>query len=483
MPIKAKTLDSLVAQGMKDFKIPGVALGIIKENKTIWAKGYGISALGSTEQVDNKTLFLVGSNTKAFTATLAAQLEEEGHISLDKPILEYMPEFKMYDNWVTKRINIRDMLSHKSGLGSFQGDFSQWNSTLSRTQLVEKLAKIKPMFTLRTQFGYCNYCYVAVGEALESVMGSSWDEQLKKRFFLPLEMNASFTETSEIIFKDNASKAHTLVDGKIQKIDYPNIKSVSAAGSMVSNLDDMLKWARVQLDSGRYMGKQIISKETILKTWTPETIISFSQPTILPVNAKFYGLGFLLADFNNEKYIYHGGGTDGFISELSLLPAKQLAIVVLTNSDQSGDFIQALKYTLLSAFTKPTKNNYYEHYFERFKTSQKNQTDRIAKEKKKITREVDFAFEEYTGEYHNAVYGDISISLNKGELTISFSAHPTFKTVLKPQGGHNFLAEHSYVHWGTHQARFNLDKKNKVFELTFGVNDFIEPYTYTFSKK
>ncbi|GAB5476166.1 MAG: serine hydrolase [Maribacter sp.] len=480
----AKELDTFIEKGLEQWDIPGLAIGIVKDGKLIKAKGYGVKEWEKQQKVDINTLFLIGSNTKGFTGILAALLEHEGKLDLDKPVIAYLPWFRMYDPNVTALISTKDMLAHRSGLGTFQGDFVQWNSTLTRKEAIKKMSLMPPKLSFRNEFGYCNYCYIVTGEVLEAVEGKSWERQIQERFFGPLGMNRSLTKATAITTAENTARAHTYYNDTLSKIPIPSIDAVSAAGSMASSVNDLAKWATMLLDNGKFDGQQVVPEKVLQKVWYPETIRSVQKKEHIPSTYNHYGLGFILADYDEALQVYHGGGTDGFISEVSLLPKENLGIIILTNTDASGLFNQAIKYQILAAYTGQPAYDYNAHYLKLHQEERQTEADRIQREWAATLgeRQPELPLERYTGTYYNKVYGDIEIKEENGKLTVHFSNHPEKIGVLAPKGTNAFLTRFNYPGWGIQPTSFEV-AKGKVTAFEMGVSPFIEHNRYVFTKK
>ena len=191
------SLEKYIETGMKDWQIPGVAVAIIKDGKTVLMKGYGTKEMGKTDKIDENTLFMIGSNTKAYTATSLAILENEKKLSLDDKIIKWLPDFKLYDACATQMATIRDMLCHRSGLETFQGDFTYWESNLTRKEVMQKFGKNKPAYDFRTRYGYCNAGFLTAGEVLSVASGRTWEDNIRERIFLPLKMTRSLALSAE----------------------------------------------------------------------------------------------------------------------------------------------------------------------------------------------------------------------------------------------------------------------------------------------
>ncbi|HUP12640.1 MAG TPA: serine hydrolase domain-containing protein, partial [Niastella sp.] len=236
------SLDAYVQKALADWQIPGVAVCVVKDGKIIVMKGYGVKELGTNKKVDENTLFMIGSNTKAFTGTALAMLAADKKISLDSPVIKYLPDFKLYDPWVTKQANVRDLLCHRLGFETFQGDFMYFDSDLTTAQVREKLGKVKPMYSFRSQWGYTNAAFMTAGEIIPKVSGQDWAQFMKEKIFTPLEMTNTLALTKDITSATNKAAAHTVAQGILKKIPYGRIDNLAPAGSISSSITDMSHW-------------------------------------------------------------------------------------------------------------------------------------------------------------------------------------------------------------------------------------------------
>ena len=242
--------DAYVARVLKEFQVPGIAVAIVKDGKVVLAKGYGVRKLGESAPVDAHTLFGIASNTKAFTSAALAMLVDEGKITWDDPVIKYIPAFQLYDPYVTREMTIRDLLTHRSGLGLGAGDLLWWPPTdYSRDEIIRRFRYVKPATSFRSRYAYDNVLYMVAGQIIPAVTGKSWDEFIRERIFKPIGMSESNTSVSAFRPGDNIAIPHAPVDGRIEAIKYINLDNVGPAGAINSNVTDLAKWVIVQLEA------------------------------------------------------------------------------------------------------------------------------------------------------------------------------------------------------------------------------------------
>ena len=236
------SLDQYIQKGMTDWQIPGLAISIVKDGKVIYSKGFGERNMVTHAPVTEHTLFMIASNSKLFTGTAIAQLEYNKRLSLNDKITRYFPDFKMYDSLITKQVTIRDMLSHRVGTKTFQGDFTFWNGKISRKEIMQKMRLLQPTGVFRQDFGYCNSCYLTAGEIIPVVTGKPWEVYVYDSLLMPLGMKNTHTLVTGMNQRPNVAKPYTTAfTGKITELPYDQVDNLGPAGSMVSSVHDLSK--------------------------------------------------------------------------------------------------------------------------------------------------------------------------------------------------------------------------------------------------
>ena len=272
---------------MKDWNLPGLAVVIVKDGKVVWMKGYGVRDIETKKPVDDNTLFMIASNTKLFTASSLALLETQKKISLNDPITKYFPSYRLYDSTSTKLVTVRDMLSHHIGTKTFEGDFTFWNTALGRDEIMWRMRYLKPPFHFRQEFGYCNSCFLTAGQVIQVVTGNTWEQFVQTNFLTPLAMDQTRILSTGISDQPNVASPYTTsYSDHLNRVPYDNWNNLAPAASIVSNVNDLSHWLLMQLDSGRYKGKEIISWETIQKTRMANTWIYSAKLKKYPTHFK-----------------------------------------------------------------------------------------------------------------------------------------------------------------------------------------------------
>lgn len=473
------SLDKYIEREMKRWNIPGSAIAIVKDGKVAAMKGYGIRETGKTDKVDENTLFQIASNSKAFTATSLALLHHQKRLSLDDEITKWIPDFKLYDELASKEVTIKDMLCHRIGFQTFQSDLLNWNCNLSRKELITNMRNVKPVYSFRAQYGYCNSGFLAAGEIIPAVTDTSWDDFLNYNFFIPLKMNRSSTTYKTIIADNNACKPYTIVDDKLVLLPYANVDNLGPAASINSCVRDLANWLMMQLDSGRFEGKRIFPFEALQMTRASNMVVADMNPK-LGSNFQLYGLGWFLLDYNGKKIIRHDGGADGFVTTTCFVPTLNLGIAVLTNTD-ANSFYAALRTQIIDAYLNLTYSNHSERVFKAVNANTKLENAEISKMRELVSKKHKsrMKYEDYAGKYKNEVYGEIEIKNLHGNLTVYFSHHTFLTGKLEPMGENDFLCTYSVATYGIKKINFNV-KESKVKSVIIRVNDFVDMMEYEF---
>ena len=466
-------LDAYFEKALSDWNVPGMAIGIVKDNKLIMAEGYGIRQLGLKHKVDENTVFPIASNTKAFTAATLAFLVAEGKVDWDDKVRKHLPYFELYNPYVSNNMTIRDLLSHRSGLKTFSGDLIWYGTTYSREEVVKRAKFLKPEFGFREYFGYQNIMFIAAGEIVSAVSGKTWDEYLNEKIFDPLNMTSSVTSTSYFDRMDNVAMPHTERDDKVVSIPHSNWDNIGGAGAINSNVLDMANWLKFQLNRGSFEGKELIPAGILTETWKPHTlqgVSTFSRQLWPTTHFKAYALGWGTSDYHGRKIISHSGGYDGIISYSCIVPEENLGFVILTNKNSS--LYYPLYYKILDSFLSDDDTDWSAKFLE---FNQRNnagkEQGKNAKEEARVKgTETSLKLEDYCGTYGGKVYGNVEVKLIEDHLEVYFIPSPIFTGKLNHYHFDTFtikLKDVPSLPEGT--ARFILDEKGKPQQLVIDI--------------
>lgn len=474
------SLDNYINRALTNWRIPGAAVCIVKDGRIILRKGYGIKELGQNAKTDENTLFMIGSNTKAFTATALATLQAERKLSLDDKVTRYLPDFKLENKGATDMATLRDLLCHRLGFETFQGDFTYWSSNLSRREIVEKMSHVKAVYPFRSKWGYTNAAYLTAGEVIQKVTNKPWETYIKETLLAPLGMSSTITLAKDLSISFNKSAAHTLTDGRLVAIPYAQLDNLAPAGAMSSSVNDMSKWLLALLGNGKVGNRQVIPEAAIMATRQPQNLMGEDD------NGGFmaYGLGWFLQGYKNHRMVMHTGGVNGFVSSVTLVPDMNLGIVILTNTDQN-DLISTLNLDIVDAYLKQPFRNYSDKGLAAYRSNmtREQQRQKSLRDSAALNLRPALALNEYTGKYSNDLYGNLTISRgDNNDLEARFEHHPKMFARLQPLGGNRFYATFSDPVFGKAVFPFTV-QNNRVVSVQVKVADFIEFTPYEFRKK
>jgi len=481
------SLDSYVNKALTDWQIPGIAVCIVKNGKIVMMKGYGVRNYDTKEKVDENTLFMIGSNTKAFTATALAMLDADnrsagkaGKLSLDDNVTKWIPEFKLDNKAAGEQAIIRDLLCHRIGFRTFQGDFTYWTSNLTRKEVIEKMSHIKAVYPFRTTWGYTNAAFLTAGEIIPKATGMQWEDFIKSKIFDPLEMKNTLALSKDFPNAGNKCSPYTKAEGKLVKIPFCLIDNLAPAGSIGSSVNDMSHWVMMQLDNGKYKDQLVVPASAIAQTRIPHSILGNGGVLFNEGHFALYGLGWFLQEYCGRQIVEHTGGVNGFVTSVTLVPEEKLGIIVFTNSDQNS-FYEALKWDIMDAYFDKPYRNYSNVYLNSYRAtvSQIRKKDQALKDSVAMHLKTELPTSDYEGDYYNDVYGNMSVVSENGELKMKFSHHPDMYAKLESLGGNRFYATFTDPEFRKAIFPFHVEK-GKVTSVTVKVADFIEYNPYEF---
>ena len=424
--------DAYVAAVMKQFEVPGMGIAIVKDGQVVLARGYGVKRFGSPDKVDADTRFGIASNTKAFTALALGMLVEEGKLEWDAPVVNYLPQFMMWDPWVTRQITVRDILVHRSGLGLGAGDLLWWPpTTYTPPEIMRRLRYIEPATSFRSAYAYDNVLYLVAGQLIQAVSGQSWSDFVTTRIIRPVGMKeATTTHAAANDLGGNVASTHARVDGVVQVVKPFSDPNTDPAGGINAGANDMARWMIAQMDSGRVGDKQLWKPSTTRAQWSLVTPLPTgpAPKELAPYTANFqgYGLGFFLRDYRGQKLVTHTGGLPGYVSLLMMLPNQKIGVVVLTNQE-SGAAFQSIGLHVLDYYLNAPPFDWLAGY-----TARMARADSInAAENKATAAARDTAsrpslpLASYATTYEDPWYGTVTVSLQGGALAMTFDRTPS----------------------------------------------------------
>ena len=415
----ADGIDGYVSKAVQEWKEPGLAIAIVKDGHVVFLKGYGVRKLGGAKPIDPDSIFEIGSLTKAFTAAALGMLVDEGKLHWDDRVIDHMPDFRLYDPWVTREIRVRDLLCHRSGLPAYGGDLLVFGSTYTRQEIVRRLRFIKPVSSFRSTYAYSNVMVLAAGQLIPRITGKTWDEFVRERIFAPLGMRSTYTSTSQLPAGGDIATPHIYVNGKSQPDERGNYDNIGPAGSINSTARDMAQWIRLQLGEGTVDGHKLFSEEVSREMWSAQTPIHSKPSAGLPTpQFQAYGLGWGISEYRGHKLLSHGGALSGMTARIAIMPDEKLGFAILTNGELPVQ--TPLMYRILDAYLDAPERDWSGEALSRFT---REQEDDRAKAKKQDAQRVagtkpPLALASYAGTYRSDAFGDMKIAQRENKLEV-----------------------------------------------------------------
>ncbi|SDF68669.1 CubicO group peptidase, beta-lactamase class C family [Massilia sp. PDC64] len=460
-----------VERTMKLFDVPGIAIAIVKDGKVVATQGFGVRKLGAPDKIDARTLFEVASNSKAFTAAALAMLVDEGKLAWDDPVTKHLPDFQMYDAYVTHEMTVRDLLTHRSGLGLGAGDLLWWPTTnFSTDEIIHKLRYIRPATSFRSSYAYDNLLYIVAGKIIAAKSGKTWGETIRERILTPVGMTATTTSLAENAGNPDVANAHSKINDRIAAVKAMPVANAVGAVGINTNAEDIARWMNVLVAGGVVgtdgNGKEIrlYSAKQAREMWTAQTPMRISEPdpklAATRPNFLAYGLGFQLRDWQGRLLAMHSGALQGFYSKVVLVPEAKLGIAILTNAE-SGGSLNALQYQLLDRMLNPAATTDWigivkavedENHAKELARIVKANAARAAKSQPSLARTA------YDGEYQDPWYGIATIRHEGNRQILTMSRTPDLTGELEHYQHDTFI-----VRWK--ERNFNADAY-----VTFALN-------------
>lgn len=409
------SLDPIVNEALVKFNVPGAAVGVVLDGKILLSKGYGHRNLVDGLPVTENTLFTIASCSKAFTSLIMGQLMDEKKIALDDPVIQYIPEFRLQNSAITSQVTIRDLLAHRTGLARHEAVW--FYCDLTREEILHKIPYLEHACGLREAFHYSNLLYTVAGIIIERVTGQSWEEAVSSRIFSPLGMTGSNATFDEMLASPDHSIPYVEAFGTLCPVTHHNLKAINPGGGINTNVVDLLKWVRLHLSYGDC--RHLISDEALREMHIIQMPIQSKQDKEIITSG--YGLGWFLGLYRDIPLIRHSGDTDGFTTEISMLPEKKIGVVVLTNSSTDGKYAAStISNSILDRFlgrndidwVKMTSNNRnsVKKYLNGLDNEERNRPSTIPP--RPLT--------DYTGIYHHPGYGTIAVRIEDDQIEAYF---------------------------------------------------------------
>lgn len=450
--VSSKKIDSLMEEALTKLKVAGAAIAVVKDGKVIHQKGYGVGSIDTKVPVTEHTNFQIASNTKAFTTAALSILVDEGKIKWDDKVKDYIPEFKMYNEYVTDNFNVVDLLTHRSGLGLGAGDLTFFPDGADFTvkDVVHIFQHFKPTSAFRTKYNYDNLLYIIAGEIIARVSNMSYDDFIQKRILQPLQMANSFVGDRSINEITDLATPHSTATGSLKVINRFKIGMISAAGGMYSNVSDMSKWAIMQLNKGKYgdsLKSSLFSSANSGKMWTIQTVLPNYVSERYNTHFNGYGLGWLLNDMKGNLVATHTGGLPGMLSQVTLVPDLNLGIIILTNTESGGTGLTfAVTRAIMDIYFGLDDAGWIENRARNFARNA-NYVDEVTKkvwEKVDSLKNTKIESNNYIGMYEDKWFGKVEVLLKGKQLWMRSLRSPKLNGPMYLYSANTFAVKWQY---------------------------------------
>ncbi len=463
-----------VVEAVDDWGATGLAVAVVKDGELVFSQGYGVRKLGTEDRVDGHTLFSIGSTTKAMTAVSLAMLVDDGLLDWDDPVVDHLPRFRLKDPYMTRQVTVRDLLTHRAGMGNT--DFLWYEQDVTAAEVLDRFRHADPAYSLRSSFIYQNIMYAAAGAVVEAVSGTSWRTFVAERIFEPLGMDRTVATLSQAGGMTNVATPHYRVDGEVIAIENASVDPVDAAGSVWSSVEDMSKWLGFLLNEGvTTAGVRLLEEETVEELFRPQTLVPRSQfyPTARLTEPEWttYGLAWFQHDYKGRKIDFHTGSIDGMVAIAGLIRSEELGVYVLGNLDHV-EVRHALMYRVFDLFGEGELRDWsadlkalYDGLAEQGVATRK---EREASRVKGTEPSHDLTA--YAGSYSDPLFGDVTVSRTSDGLRLVYG--PGLQGPLEHWHYETFQVDWDATWRGTAVARFETGSDGSVEALILGSSRF-----------
>ena len=412
-------LDPLIEKSLREYAVPGLAIGIVVDGQVIYAKGYGYRDLEAKKPVTPDTLFAIGSCTKAFTSFLAGTFVDEGVLDWDSRILDLLPDFRLFDDYATQHMTLRDLLTHRSGMP--RHDYMWYNSQISRSQLMQRLRYLEPASELRERFHYNNLMYLTAGYVMEEISGKSWETLVADRIFKPLNMKQSNFTIEAMQKASDYAFPYLEKDNDLVRMAFRDISIIGPAGSINSNITDMVNWVQMQLNQGVYKDVPLISTSTLQEMHSPQVVVS-GTPEHKEAFLSTYGIGWGVLSYRGHYYVSHDGGTDGSTSVVGLLPNEGIGVIVLANKNLAT-LPRIISLEIIDRLLELSPIDWYKEGLDMYiKTKESQQELKLREDlNRKKNTQPSHLLDDYVGQFEHPGYGIVQIEKGTEGLNLTFN--------------------------------------------------------------
>ncbi|HET7458671.1 MAG TPA: serine hydrolase, partial [Gemmatimonadaceae bacterium] len=449
------------------WRVPGLAIAVVKDGRVVFAKGYGVRELGKPAPVDTNTLFAIGSTTKAMTAAAMGMLVDEKKVRWDEPVTTYLPAFAVADPYLTREITVRDLLTHRAGLGN--ADYLWYESDLTTPDIVRRLRYVRPAYSMRSSFVYQNVMYAVAGQVIEAASGGTpWASFLRARLLQPLGMTGTSTTLGAIPAGANVASPHFVVHDSVVVIRNASVDAVAPAGAVWSSVADMAKWMRFVLDSGRVGDRRLLAPGTWAELLKPQTMVTpkgfYPTASLTHPHWTTYGLGWFQEDYAGRALDFHTGSIDGMVAIVGLVPDERFGVYVLANLDHA-ELRHALMYKAIDLWLGTGSRDWSAEMKTMYAAlhARADSAERAAAGKRIKGTRPSLALDRYAGSYVDSLYGSVRVDYAGGKLTLRTSSKSV--AALEHWQYDTFLARWSSRWRGTTPVTFTIGDDGRPSRL------------------
>ncbi|WP_417429609.1 serine hydrolase [Halpernia sp.] len=485
--VEEKKLDDLIQNTLKTFDVPGMSVGIIKDGKLIYAKGFGVASLTTKKPMDENTLVGIASNSKGFTVTALAILADEGKLNWDDKVSKYIPEFKMNEAYPSQEVTIKDLVTHRAGLGLGAGDlmFFPEGGPFTVNDIINKVKYLKPTYSFRDGMEYNNIMFIVAGEIIHRVSSLEWADFIEQRILKPVGMTSSYGSYNRAKNVTNKIDAHAPIDGKAVQVPHDWNETANAAGGIMSNIKDMTTWANFLMNGFTTAdGKKLVSDKQIQQIWEIQRPISVALKNPYDTHFYGYGMGWFLSDVKGQFQVQHTGGLIGTVTQFTLLPDLKLGIVVLTNQ-QSGAAFNTITNTVKDSYLGIADRNWLKTYGDRMQ----NYNSKIEKEKEEVfAKSAAFAKtnlaprdSQFLGTYKDDWFGNVDIKKENNKYRFYAENSPRLSGTLMPYSENTFIIKLDNASYDADEfITFNFDENGNAISAKIKPISSVTDFSFDF---
>jgi len=465
---RIRDLDAWIAKSVADWKVPGLSVAVVKDGEVVFSRGYGVRELGRPEPVSSRTLFAVGSTTKAMTSALAGLLVDEGRLRWDDPVIRHLPGFLLSDPYLTREVTLRDLLTHRAGMPNT--DFLWYRVEPEPGEVLRRFAFARPETSLRSHFTYQNVMYHAAGELLAAAGGKPWAELVKERIFGPLGMNDSVPTAAGLAGRVDVARPHFERDGRVETIRLASVDAIPSAGAVWSSADDMARWLAFLLAGGRQGGQTLLSEAALDELFRPQMLVRdgfYPTARLTRPHWTSYGLGWFQQDYDGRALDFHTGSIDGMVAICGLVRDEKLGVVVLANLDHA-ELRHAIMLRVLDAFGRGARRDWSAELlalYSGLRAEAKAKRAELEKARVPGTRP-SLAAAAFAGSYSDPLYG--SVTLTGAGDTLTLAASPELRGRLEHWNYDTFRVVWDFGWLDPAFVRFAIDAQGRPAELLLG---------------